>query len=217
VQSWHHQVTDSAAFEKVLAAVLAAVEPHSGQRCADLGCGTGFVTLPILAAGASVVAVDASPGMIQSLRGQVADPSRITLEVADLARFDLPAQSLDAVVSSYALHHLSHRDKELLLQRAFAWLAPGGRLVVADMMFGRGASPRDRAILVSKARLLLAKGPGGVVRLVRNLARFGLRVGSERPASPEFWQRAAQQAGFVDVQFQPVVAEAGLLVARRPG
>ena len=36
------------------------------------------------------------------------------------------------------------------------------------------------------------------------------------PATPEFWQTALRDAGFVAVGFQPVVAEAGLVMAGRP-
>src|SRR5207244_2896459 len=62
----------------------------------------------------------------------------------------------DLVVSNYALHHLTDDDKVALVARASRWLRPGGRLVVADMMFGRGASERDRAIIRHK--------PGGLGR-----------------------------------------------------
>ena len=41
-----------------------------------------------------------------------------------------------------------------------AW-SPGGRLVIADMMFGRGGSRRGRAILRQKVAALAAKGVGG--------------------------------------------------------
>ena len=48
-----------------------------------------------------------------------------------------------------------------LFPRIRGWLRPGGRLVIGDMMFGRGADAQDRAIIASKARSLLRRGPGG--------------------------------------------------------
>jgi len=59
---------------------------------------------------------------------------------------------------------------------------------------------------------LAAKGPGGWWRIAKNLTRYGLGVGDEHPATPEFWQAALRDAGFVAVGFQPVVAEAGLVM-----
>jgi len=119
-------------------------------------------------------------------------------------------------VSSYALHHLSNRDKRVLVARAARWLRPGGRLVIADMMFGRGATQRDRGILFQKVTALAAKGPGGWWRIAKNLIRYGLGVGHEHPASPEFWQSALREAGFAEVVFQPVAAEAGVVRGIRP-
>jgi ubiquinone/menaquinone biosynthesis C-methylase UbiE len=139
----------------------------------------------------------------------------VSTEVADLTEFELPPGSVDLIVSSYALHHLLDPDKQALVTRAARWLRPGGRLVVADMMFGRGASRRDRDILRQKAAALAAKGPGGWWRIVKNLTRYGLGVGQEHPATPEFWQATLRDAGFADVVFQPVVAEAGIVCGIR--
>ena len=54
---------------------------------------------------------------------------------------------------------------------------------------------------------LAAKGIGGWWRIAKNLTRYGLRVGPEHPATPEFWQQALRDAGLVEVCFQPVAAE----------
>ena len=129
----------------------------------------------------------------------------------DLRDFRLPPSSADLIVSSYALHHLPDADKRALTARAAQWLRPGGRLVIADMMFGRGRSMRDRAILRQKAGALAAKGIGGWWRIAKNLARYGLRVGPEHPATPEFWQQPLHDAGLAEVCFQPVAAEAGIV------
>ena len=131
----------------------------------------------------------------------------------DLTELTFPNESFDVIVSSYALHHLRDIDKERLVASCQRWLRPGGRIVIADMMFGRLASSRDRRIAVGKARRLVAKGPAGVWRLARNVVRFGLRSGTELPASPEFWLMALNLAGFREPRFQEIVAEAGLVRA----
>ncbi len=104
----------------------------------------------------------------------------------------------------------------MLTARAAQWLCPGGRLVIADMMFGRGGSRRDRAILRQKVAALAAKGIGGWWRIAKNLTCYGLRVGPEHPATPEFWQQALRDAGLTEVCFHPVAAEAGIVCGVRP-
>jgi len=60
--------------------------------------------------------------------------------VAPIEHLELPAASLDLVVTNYACIILDG-EKEKVVRAAAQWLRPGGRLVVADLMLGRGAAP----------------------------------------------------------------------------
>jgi len=219
VEEWHSHVTSGPAFARVLDRLIWLSSPEPTDTCVDLGAGTGFVTTALAPLVSSVLAVDLSAGMAAALAERAAHDrlDNVSIEVSDLSRFQLPAASVDLVVSSYALHHLADGDKRALVARAARWLRPGGRLVIADMMFGRGASQRDRDILRQKVTALAAKGPGGWWRIAKNLTRFGLGVGQEHPATPEFWTEALRNAEFGDVIFQPIVAEAGIVRGVRPG
>jgi ubiquinone/menaquinone biosynthesis C-methylase UbiE len=219
VEGWHSHVSTAAAFGQVLGRLIRLASPEPTDACVDLGAGTGFVTTALAPLVSSVLAVDISAAMTASLAERAARDGlrNVSTEVSDLRQFDLPPGSADLVVSSYALHHLPDPDKRALVARTARWLRPGGRLVIADMMFGRGGSPRDRAILRQKLTALAAKGPGGWWRIAKNLTRYGLGVGTEHPAAPEFWQSALRDAEFSAVGFQPVVAEAGLVYGMRPG
>jgi ubiquinone/menaquinone biosynthesis C-methylase UbiE len=199
--------------------MLAISAPTPLDDCVDLGAGTGFVALALAPLVESVLAVDISPVMAESLTERAAQAGlrNVRTEVADLQTFRLPPASVDLIVSSYALHHLRDRDKRALAAEAARWLRPGGRIVVADMMFGRGATPRDRQILRQKAAAFAVKGPAGWWRIAKNLTRYGLGVGHEHPATPQFWQTALRDAGFTDVRFEQVVAEAGIVSGTRRG
>jgi ubiquinone/menaquinone biosynthesis C-methylase UbiE len=218
VKQWHSHVTSAAAFEQVLDRLIDTASPRPADSCVDLGAGTGFVTMALAPRVSCVLAVDISPAMASALAEHAAQDGlkNVSTQVADLKDFQLPPASADLIVSSYALHHLGHADKRVLVDRAAQWLRPGGRLVIADMMFGRGGTQRDRDILHQKVIALAAKGPGGWWRIAKNLTRYGLGVGQEHPATPEFWQAALRDAGFADVIFRPVVAEAGIVSGVRP-
>lgn len=214
--TWHDHVVSSPAFETVRERVVGQAQLGGTERVVDLGAGTGFISLALAPQAGDVLAVDLSEAMLTMLQTEAsaAGQTNVRTQQADLATFDLAAGSVDLVVSSYALHHLVDEDKRRLVAHMHKWLVPGGRVVLADMMFGRGRTARDRQVIGAKVRALLRKGPGGVWRVAKNLVRFGLARGSELPASPEFWVKAFEDAGFVDVRFEAIVAEAGLVTAR---
>jgi len=207
----------SAGLGKVTAAALEAAAVKPGEMVVDLGCGTGQLSLPLAESGGRVLAVDVSPVMVSRLEQQASERGITSLETVAVPIEDLrlPAGSVDLIVSSYALHHLRDADKARLVSAAFGWLRPGGRLVVADMMFGRGASSRDREIIAGKVRALARKGPGGWWRVAKNAARYLLRI-HERPVSMSAWTSMLRQSGFTGVEVSTIAAEAGLVIGQRP-
>jgi SAM-dependent methyltransferase len=219
---WSRRVTSwdqhgSANLGAVTSAVLgvAAVEP--GADVLDLGCGTGQISIPLAIRGANVLGVDVSPAMASVLRADarrrgLSGLATVALPIEEL---DLPPASVDLVVSSYALHHLRDADKARFVSAAFGWLRPGGRLVIADMMFGRGGSARDRAIIAGKLRVLARKGPGGWWRIAKNSWRYLARV-QEQPISMASWTALLEKAGFTAITAFGLVAEAGLVTGTRP-
>jgi SAM-dependent methyltransferase len=218
VQPWHAHVTSVPVFDQLRHAILRHAEPRPSDLAVDLGAGTGFLSLALAPQVARVLCVDVAQPMIDRLRTEVfvAGRGNVELLCSDIAAFALPAASVDLVVSSYALHHLSDRDKRAVLQHARDWLRPGGRIVLADWMLGRGRSRRDRAILWAMVRRLVGKGPRGWWRMLRNLVQLSLGVGPERPVSPDFWVGAMQAAGFTQVCCELVGQAAGLVAGRVP-
>ena len=118
-------------------------------------------------------------------------------------------------MTNYTLHHLRDADKALLMNRSFEWLRPGGRLVIGDMMFGRGGSSEDRAIYASKAKSFVRRGPAGWWRLAKNVARFSLRV-REKPMTAQQWERLVRAARYEGISSRRIVAEACVVTATRP-
>jgi ubiquinone/menaquinone biosynthesis C-methylase UbiE len=215
VASWDQH--GSAGLVQVTAAVLEVAGVQPDTQVVDLGCGTGQISLPLARRGARVLAVDVSPAMIRQLESEAGRAGVTSLEglAMPIEELNLPDQSVDLIVSSYALHHLRDADKARLVSSAFRWLRPGGRLVIADMMFGRGGSSRDRAIIKSKLAALARKGPGGWWRIAKNAGRYLLRM-QERPVSMDTWTAMLTRSGFAGITATTIVAEAGLVAGHRP-
>lgn len=213
VNSWHHHVTNSPKHEAARNEVFRIAQPRPTDHCADLGAGTGFLTLPLAERVGRVIAIDISPAMMDELANLARDQglSNIETMTGDLIGLSMPEESLDVVVSSYVLHHLPHPQKREVVAQAYRWLRPGGRLVVSDMMFGRSLSANDRQVLAAKAKMFAKMGPGGVWRIAKNVMRMGLGVGQERPAPPEFWVKAFEDSGFTGVTSHHIIQEAWIV------
>lgn len=197
--------------------MLARAAPTAGQRCLDLGAGTGFLSIPLAQQGASVLAVDLSPAMLESLAKRAADAGvTVQTQAQDMAGLQLPPQSFDLIVSNYAMHYLSDDEKRALLRRVLDWLAPGGRFVMSDMMLGRSLDTHHRRVLADKAAAMLRRGPAGWWRLLKNIVRIGTGRGRLHPCTPRWWQAALADAGFAGVEYEHVSSEAGILAARVP-
>jgi len=207
----------SSGLEKVTTAVLTAARVQPGDLVIDLGCGGGQVSLQLADLGARVIAVDGNQRALDRLKASAIARSLSGIEVlaSPLFCLSLPTASADLVVTSYAMHWLRDADKQRLVAAAFSWLRPGGTLIVADMMFGRGASSQDRAIIRSKIRSLARKGVGGWWRIAKNGYRYLVQV-KDHPVSISAWTAIFARAGFTGITASRIVNEAGLVMGRKP-
>jgi ubiquinone/menaquinone biosynthesis C-methylase UbiE len=109
-------------------AVLLDLLPQPTRRLLDLGCGDG--RLMALARQArpesSGIALDFSPLMLSAARARFEHDANVqvlehnfNLPLPDLGRFD-------AVISSFAIHHISDARKAALYAEIYACLQPGG-------------------------------------------------------------------------------------------
>lgn len=103
----------------------------------DLGCGTGRATELLAPFVRRVVAVDASEAMLDEARARLRRADNVDLRRADLEQLPLGDGELDAALLVLVLHHIAH--PQTVLAEVSRVLAPGGRLVILDML------PHDRA------------------------------------------------------------------------
>lgn len=117
---------DLAALARRLAAGLATLGVGGGETVVDLGCGTGNLTLALLAAvgpQGRVLAVDISPRMLEVASGKVRD-GRASFHLADATALPLPDASCDRVVCFSAWPHFP--DKDAAARELARVLRPGG-------------------------------------------------------------------------------------------
>ena len=117
-------------YEEMLDAAAEVVDPRA-RTIVELGIGTGALAARCLkrAPTASVTGIDADPGILALAARRLRKAG--TFHTANFVRAPLP--HADAVVASFALHHVRTRDaKTRLYQRIRAALRPSGLFISAD-------------------------------------------------------------------------------------
>jgi tRNA (cmo5U34)-methyltransferase len=120
-----------------IAALLADLKP--GARIVELCCGEGLLAEVLLEAypTCSIQAFDGSTEMLARAQIRLARyKERFQCQMFDLASTSWRTfvSPVSAIISSLAIHHLPGPEKLELFRDMFRMLAPGGILVIADVL-----------------------------------------------------------------------------------
>ena len=109
-------------------AALLELLPSGAPRVLDLGTGAGRLVALVkqVRPKARFVALDFSPTMLEAARTAFAGDESVTIVQHDFDETLPPMGKFDAVISSFAIHHLVHERKRSLYAEILEILAPGG-------------------------------------------------------------------------------------------
>lgn len=118
-----------------------AVRPRAGERILDVAAGTGTMSKQFADAGADVVALDFSQGMIDVGRERHADEPNIEFVQGDAMDLPFDDDSFDAATISYGLRNV--QQPKVAIAEMLRVLRPGGRIVICE--FSTVTNPALRA------------------------------------------------------------------------
>jgi tRNA (cmo5U34)-methyltransferase len=174
--------------------------PRTACRILDLGTGDGRLLALVKREHPETraVALDFSPTMLEAVRKRFAADSSVDVVAHNLDEPLPPLGKFDAVISSFAIHHLAHERKRILYAEICSLLGPAG--IFCNLEHVASPTPELHEEF---------------------LTRIGFTVETEDPSNKLLdvetqlgWLRAI---GFSDVDCHWKWRELALLAGRRPG
>lgn len=104
---------------------------RDGEDVLELACGSGRITLPLLALGADVTAVDLSEDLLERLRARAGDNSRLTVVHGDILEWDTDRRFDKVVLGTTSISLFDAEQRQMLLRRIRRWLTPRGSFLIS--------------------------------------------------------------------------------------
>ena len=155
-------------------ALLTGVLPAAPCRIADLGCGTGTLSLLLAAQGHRVTGIDFSAAMVRHARAKAARTPGLEYVVGDAAAPPIATGSCDVVFTRHVLWALPDPDAALARWRAL--LRPGGRMLLVEGRWSTGGGLDADTVL----GMLRRQGATAAVYRLDDPAYWGRPITDER-------------------------------------
>ncbi|WP_421616978.1 MerR family transcriptional regulator [Brevibacillus sp. TJ4] len=127
-------------YEKALELTVKWIAPIEGETGLDIGTGTGNLAGKLMQRGAVMAGVDQSKEMLAQCRRKFPD---METKLGNFLALPYLDEKFDFVVSSFAFHHLTDRQKLLAIEEMQRVLKPRGRICIADLMLADGQAAPD--------------------------------------------------------------------------
>ncbi|MDG4782239.1 class I SAM-dependent methyltransferase [Micromonospora sp. WMMD961] len=201
-----------ASLEETLCRVAEAVRGRSPDRVLDLGGGPGLLAERMTRkwAGAAITLMDIDPVLLALARSALTGKARALEGDLSTPRWvDRAGVGYDLVTVVMTLHYLAPAQVRAFYADARRCLAPGGLLIVADLMPDEGLpslmnalcpAPNEAAAELAWAQWWNDIADLEVLRplLAQRAAIFGERLPAEFTAAASWHASAAQEAGFCE-------------------
>lgn len=128
-----------AGYATILREIYGRVCASGAKAVLDIGFGTGTLAAKLYQQGCDVFGQDFSSRMIQLAQGKM---PRAQLYQGDFSLGlvqELKQQRYDAIIATYALHHLTDEQKAAFLQELLSLLQDNGCIYVGDVAFATRA------------------------------------------------------------------------------
>jgi len=152
VELYDSSHSDFRDIEKEANAVLDTLGVGAESAVIDFGAGTGTFVIQAAQRCAKVYAVDISEAMINYAKAKAdkAGVSNIVFCHGGFLTYEHGDQAVDAIVTTFAFHHLPDFWKGVALSRMNGMLKPGGWLHITDVVLEEGQALKNIASFIEQ-------------------------------------------------------------------
>ena len=136
----YHEVFEN--YQGILEQTVIEIAKTPGATVLDIGSGTGNLSYVAKLAAYNVIGIDPNKKMLKIAKDKFPD-----IDFVEGGFLNIPQSnnSVDAIISSYAFHHLSDEDKKLAALLFSTKLKANGKVIIADTMY---SSDKDKVSLI---------------------------------------------------------------------
>ena len=124
-----------AGYKKLLNEIYRRVLAQNAKTVLDIGFGTGVLTAKLYEQGCDIWGQDFSANMIAHAREKMPNAKLYQGDFSQGLAGELRQKRYDAIISTYAIHHLTDAQKAALLRTLLPLLNDGGRIYIGDVAF----------------------------------------------------------------------------------
>lgn len=124
-----------AGYKEILNVIFNEVMQKSNSEVLDIGFGTGVLTSKLYANGQQIDGVDFSSKMIAIAQSIMPNANLIEWDISKGLPPEILGKKYDSIISTYALHHLTDKEKGEFIANLRPLLKKDGKILIGDISF----------------------------------------------------------------------------------
>jgi len=124
-----------AGYKDVLNYVYNQVREKNSENVLDIGFGTGILTTQLYNIGYSITGIDFSNNMISIAKQKMPQATFINCDFSKGLPHEIKNHHYDFIISTYAIHHLTDKEKISFINSLFPLLNKTGKIILGDVSF----------------------------------------------------------------------------------
>lgn len=124
-----------AGYKAILNTIFNEIMKEEHSKVLDIGFGTGVLTNELYKNGHQIDGLDFSTEMIDIAQSKMPTANLIEWDITQGLPKEILNKNYDAIVSTYALHHLTDKSKLSLIKTLLSLLSENGKIFIGDIAF----------------------------------------------------------------------------------